>query len=121
MVSFREEIPENHAVGLFEEGRVYVDLTIPKELEQEGFVRDVVRRLQAMRKRLDLPVDAFITVFIKTTDTERLGWLEDEQEFLSVEVRAKDLVLLSPNEAAPKARLEEDWQINGRDFRMGIF
>ena len=121
MVSFREEIPENHAVGTFKEGRVYVDLTIPKELEQEGFVRDVVRRLQEMRKRLDLPVDAFVNVYISTADPERREWLEDEQEFLSGEVRAKTLLLLSPGQATPKARLEEDWQIEGRDFRMGIF
>jgi isoleucyl-tRNA synthetase len=121
MVSFREEIPENHAVGIFEEGRVYVDLTIPKALEQEGFVRDVIRRLQEMRKRLDLPVDAFINVFITTADPERREWLEDEREFLSGEVRAKTLTLLGPNEAPPKAKLEEDWKIEGQDFRMGIF
>lgn len=121
MVSFREEIPENHAIGTFEEGRVYVDLTIPKELEQEGFVRDVVRRLQEMRKRLDLPVDAFVNVYISTADPERREWLEDEQDFLRAEVRAKTLLLLGPGRATPKAHLEEDWQIEGRDFRIGIF
>ncbi|HZY94445.1 MAG TPA: isoleucine--tRNA ligase [Candidatus Bathyarchaeia archaeon] len=121
MVSFREEIPENHAVGTFEEGRVYVDLTIPKELEQEGFVRDVIRRLQEMRKRLDLPVDAFVNVFVSTADPERREWLEDEQEFLINEVRAKTLLVLGPGEPRPKARLEEDWRIEGHDFRMGIY
>jgi isoleucyl-tRNA synthetase len=121
MVSFRENIPENHAVGIFPEGRIYVDLTIPKELEQEGFVRDVIRRLQEMRKRLDLPVEAFVNVFISTSDSERREWLEDEEELLSSEVRAKQLLLLGPNEHRPKAELEEDWQIEGRDFRMGIY
>jgi isoleucyl-tRNA synthetase len=121
MVSFREDIPENHAVGTFEEGRVYVDLTIPKELEQEGFVRDVVRRLQQMRKRLDLPVDAFVNVYITTADTERREWLEDEHEFLSNEVRAKTVLLLNPDESSPKARLEENWRIDGHNFQMGIF
>src|SRR5438445_489148 len=60
MVSFREEMPEAFALGGFCGGRVYVDLTIPKELVREGFVREIVRRLQEMRKRLDLPVDAFV-------------------------------------------------------------
>src|SRR5207253_10123553 len=64
MVSLKEEIPENHAIGSFEEGRVYVDLTIPSELVREGFVREVIRRLQEMRKRLDLPVDAFVDAFV---------------------------------------------------------
>src|SRR5439155_360366 len=57
MVSFKEEMPENFAMGSFDDGRVYIDLTIPKELVREGFVREIVRRLQEMRKRLDLPVD----------------------------------------------------------------
>jgi len=120
MVSFREEIPENHAIGSFEEGRVYVDLTIPDELIREGFLREVIRRLQEMRKRLDLPVDAFIDAFVSVSDPERLTWLEDEKDYLMEEVRAKTFVLLRPDQPRPAAGLEEDWQIVGNHFRMGI-
>jgi isoleucyl-tRNA synthetase len=120
MVSFKEEIPENHAIGTFEEGRVYVDLTIPDELVREGFVREVIRRLQEMRKRLDLPVDAFVDAFISVSDPEKLGWLEDEKDYLMEEVRAKTFALLRPDETKPAAALQENWQIEGRDFLMGI-
>ena len=120
MVSFKEEIPENHAIGNFEEGRVYVDLTIPNELVREGFVREVIRRLQEMRKRLDLPVDAFVDAFISASDPEKLGWLEDEKDYLMEEVRAKTIFLLRPDETKPEAVLEENWQIEGRNFLMGI-
>src|SRR5207244_10770176 len=96
MVSFKEEIPENHAIGSFEEGRVYVDLTIPSELVREGFVREVIRRLQEMRKRLDLPVDAFVDAYVSVSDPEKFGWLEDERDYLMEEVRAKTFVLLRP-------------------------
>jgi len=120
MVSFKEEIPENHAVGNFEEGRVYVDLTIPAELVREGFVREVIRRLQEMRKRLDLPVDAFIDAFVSVSDSEKVAWLEDEKDYLMEEVRAKTFVLLRPDQPRPKAGLEEDWKIEQNDFHMGI-
>ena len=120
MVSFKEEIPENHAIGTFEEGRVYVDLTIPSELVREGFVREVIRRLQEMRKRLDLPVDAFVDAFVSVSDPEKLGWLEDEKDYLMEEVRANTFILLRPDQAKPKAGLEEDWKIEGNDFHMGI-
>jgi isoleucyl-tRNA synthetase len=120
MVSFREEIPENHAIGAFDEGRVYVDLTIPDELLREGFLREVIRRLQEMRKRLDLPVDAFIDAFVSVSDPERLTWLEDEKDYLMEEVRAKTFVLLRPDQPRPAAGLEEDWQIVGNHFHMGI-
>jgi len=120
MVSLREEIPENHAAGRFDEGRVYVDLTIPGELVREGFVREITRRLQEMRKRLDLPVDAFVDAFISVADPERLEWLEDEKDYMMEEVRAKTLLLLRPDQTKPGARLEEDWQIEGHAFHMGI-
>jgi isoleucyl-tRNA synthetase len=120
MVSFKEEIPENHAIGTFEEGRVYVDLTIPNELVREGFVREVIRRLQEMRKRLDLPVDAFVEAFVSASDPEKLGWLEDEKEYLMEEVRAKTFVLLRPDQPRPATGLEEDWKIEGDNFHMGV-
>ncbi len=120
MVSFKEEIPENHAIGNFEEGRVYVDLTIPSELVREGFVREVIRRLQEMRKRLDLPVDAFVDAYVSVSDPEKLGWLEDEKDYLMEEVRAKTFVLLRPDQPRPTAGLEEDWKIERDNFHMGI-
>src|SRR5438046_5017736 len=72
MVSLKEEIPENHAAGRFAEGRVYIDLTIPGELVREGFVREIIRRIQEMRKRLELPVDAFVDAFISVDYPTRL-------------------------------------------------
>jgi isoleucyl-tRNA synthetase len=120
MISFKEEIPENHAIGSFEEGRVYVDLTIPSELVREGFVREVIRRLQEMRKRLDLPVDAFVDAFVSVSDPERLTWLEDEKDYLMEEVRAKTFSLLRPDQPRPAASQEQDWQIEGHNLRIGI-
>ena len=120
MVSLKEEIPENHAAGRFAEGRVYIDLTIPGELVREGFVREIIRRIQEMRKRLELPVDAFVDAFISVADPERLEWLEEEKDFLMEELRARTLLLLRPDQAKPQAKLEDDWQIEGRAFHMGI-
>jgi isoleucyl-tRNA synthetase len=120
MVSFKEEMPENFAMGSFDEGRVYIDLTIPKELVREGFVREIVRRLQEMRKRLDLPVDAFVEAYVTVPDPQRLEWLEDERDYLMEEVRAKALHLLRPDQEKPKVNAEENWQIEGHTFQMGL-
>jgi isoleucyl-tRNA synthetase len=120
MVSFKEEMPENFAMGSFDEGHVYIDLTIPKELVREGFVREIVRRLQEMRKRLDLPVDAFVEAYVTVPDPQKLEWLEDEREYLMGEVRAKTLHLLRPDQEKPKVNAEENWQIEGRTFQMGL-
>jgi isoleucyl-tRNA synthetase len=120
MVSFKEEMPENFAMGSFDDGRVYIDLTIPKELVREGFVREIVRRLQEMRKRLDLPVDAFVEAYVTVPDPQKLEWLEDERDYLMEEVRAETLHLLRPDQEKPKANAEENWQIEGHTFQMGL-
>src|SRR5438309_8529523 len=120
MVSFREEMPENFAMGSFDEVRVYVDLTIPKELVREGFVREIVRRLQEMRKRLDLPVDAFVEAYVTVPDAQKLEWLEDERDYLMEEVRADTLHLLRPDQEKLKVNAEENWQIEGLMFQMGL-
>lgn len=120
MVALKEEMPDNYAVGTFTEGRVYVDLTIPTDLVREGFVREVIRRLQEMRKRLNLPVDAFVDAFIVLSDAEKLEWLEDEKDTVMEEVRAKSLLLLRTGETKPQVTLAEDWNINGRELHMGM-
>jgi isoleucyl-tRNA synthetase len=120
MVLLKEQMPENHAAGTFDEGRVYVDLTIPDSLVREGFIREITRRFQEMRKRLDLPVDAFVDAFVSVSDPERIEWLEDEKEFLMEEVRAKNLLILRPDETKPPVGLAEDWLIEGHKFQMGI-
>ncbi len=120
MVSFKEEMPENFAMGTFDQGRAYIDLTIPKELVREGFVREIVRRLQEMRKRLDLPVDAFVEAYVTVPDAQRMEWLEDERDYLMEEVRAKTLHLLRPDQEKPRVNAEENWQIEGHAFQMGL-
>jgi len=120
MVSFKEEMPENFAMGTFDGGRVYIDLTIPKELVREGFVREIVRRLQEMRKRLDLPVDAFVEAYVTVPDAQKLEWLEDERDYLMGEVRVETLHLLRPDQEKPKAKAEENWEIEGHTFQMGL-
>lgn len=120
MVSLREEMPSNYAVGTFDGGRVYVDLTIPTDLVREGFVREVIRRLQEMRKRLDLPVEAFIYGFISSSNAEKLEWLEEEKDTIMEEVRAKELILQTPSQKELQASLREEWRIGSDEFHMGL-
>jgi isoleucyl-tRNA synthetase len=120
MVSFKEEMPENYASGSFDIGRVYVDITIADELAREGFVREMVRRLQEMRKRLDLPVDAFVDAYVTIHDPAKLEWLEDQREYLMGEVRVRTLHLLRPGETGPRAEMEGEWKIDDENFRLGI-
>ncbi len=41
---------------------VYVDVRLDEDLETEGYAREVIRRINEMRKQLDLVVSDFISV-----------------------------------------------------------
>jgi len=121
MVSFREEMPEGYSSGAFSQGRVYVEATLPKSLVQEGLVRDVVRRLQEMRRRMDLQVDRFVEVYIVCPTNDELQGLKRRQTYIKEEVRATHLELKSTTEKPiVKAELEEIWTINGKTYGMGM-
>ena len=57
MVQFRELPPENLPAAEFSRGFVYVDITLTPELEAEAYAREIIRRIQDMRKELDLRVE----------------------------------------------------------------
>lgn len=118
MVFFEEKMPEGYAGASFPGGRVYVDSQLSDELLKEGFVQDVVRRIQEMRRQLDLQVDAYIDVHIASKDEKALEWVRSSHGYISGEVRAKSLT------ASSTPPLEgfymKDWTIGGRSLRVGV-
>jgi len=121
MVMFKEEMPEGYASGDFSQGRVYIETALPKNLVQEGLVRDVVRRLQEMRRRMDLPVDGFVYVYVICPTKDDVNGLKKRQTYIKEEVRATRLDIKPKSEKVTvKAEREEKWTIGGRTFRMGM-
>ncbi|MCU0799850.1 MAG: isoleucine--tRNA ligase [Candidatus Thermoplasmatota archaeon] len=59
---FHEVLPDRWALGSEGDLEVLLDLEITEELWEEGIAREVVRRVQTMRKDMDLPYDAHINV-----------------------------------------------------------
>jgi len=82
-----EKLPDFLVAEDFEGGRVYVDKTLTRELLAEGLAREFVRRIQEMRKRLDLDVNDRIVVTIETTDDNR-ELLQENLDYIMRETRA---------------------------------
>lgn len=123
MINFKEEMPEGFAKGEFEGGRVYVDSRLTEELKREGLARDVIRRIQEMRRIIDLPVDAFIDLYIITPSKVEDEWLRGYIQYISEEIRARRLTLAyeSPEiEGEMGEYFEKRWVIDGKPFRIGI-
>ncbi|RJX48781.1 isoleucine--tRNA ligase [Halonotius pteroides] len=116
MIEYRKEPPEGVTGTEFEGGTVYVDTTLTDELEAEGYARDVIRRIQEMRKELDLDVESEISVGLAAADDRVAGFVDDHSDLISEEVRAAELTDTPSDEAD---RLET-WEIENTEVEIGV-
>ncbi len=119
MLIFEEKVSGDFAVGQFDGGWVYVDLRIPKELEAEALAREIVRRVQTMRKQLNLPVDAFIKVHIAVPSQDETELLRKTRKYIASEVRARNL-RISLRKPSKKMNLVQEWEIENDTYIIGI-
>ena len=67
-VTFTEKLPADIFSAPMPDATVYVDVRLDDSLETEGYEREVIRRIQEMRKQLDLVVSEFISVEVLIGD-----------------------------------------------------
>ncbi|ASJ03378.1 isoleucine--tRNA ligase [Thermococcus profundus] len=89
-LTIEEKLPDFLVAEDFEGGRVFVDKTLTRKLLAEGLAREFVRRIQEMRKRLDLDVNDRIVVTIETTDENR-ELLQENLDYIMRETRAVEV------------------------------
>jgi isoleucyl-tRNA synthetase len=121
MITFREEMPSGFARGEFDKGRVYVDSQLTKDLIREGLTRDIIRRIQEMRRLMDLPVEAFIDVYIQVSIEDDKKSVQDYDTYLREEIRARNLTVTLPESSKGEdVDFEKTWTIEERTFHIGI-
>jgi len=118
MVEFRKKIPENLSAAEFSRGTVYVDITLTPELEAEGYAREIIRRIQDMRKELDLRVEDRIRVVVDIESKPILDLALRQKDHIASEVRAAEFELGLGLE--PRGTLAKDWEIEGICVRIGV-
>ncbi|HOV52530.1 MAG TPA: DUF5915 domain-containing protein, partial [Methanothrix sp.] len=118
MVQFSELPPENLSAAEFSKGFVYVDVTLTPELESEGYSREIIRRIQDMRKELDLRVEDRIIAVVDIESKPILDLAMRQKEHIANEVRAARFELGLGLEL--KGKLVKDWEIEGVCVRIGI-
>ncbi|WP_019176842.1 isoleucine--tRNA ligase [Methanomassiliicoccus luminyensis] len=60
MVSFGTTLPDNVIGVQFPGGEMYIDFNVDEEIEAEGYARELIRRIQQMRKDMKLDVEEFV-------------------------------------------------------------
>lgn len=118
MVNFTEALPEMVASAQSSAGVIYVDAKLTREIESEGFTREVIRRVQDMRKELDLAVDDNIRSHIQINDERVLDLVLDREQFIAKETRADVQVIGLDVDSSDS--LEKEWNVEGIFMKIGI-
>ncbi|MFQ5975984.1 MAG: class I tRNA ligase family protein, partial [Candidatus Hydrothermarchaeales archaeon] len=116
-VRFIERVSDRYISSEFESGTVYVDTEKTKDILAEGYAREVVRRVQEMRKEMDLNVEAVIDVAVKIKDAEVIELLNSRIDYISNETRAKSLKI---SDDVKQKGFKKEWLIEGKKFTISI-
>jgi isoleucyl-tRNA synthetase len=112
------ESSEQFAKSSFPDGALYLDLKLTPEDIAEGLARDVVRRIQQMRKEMDLKVDSYIEAnLVVPQKIEKL--LKTQQHYLAHEVRAKRLTISAEKKDFPEG-FSKTWEINKENYEFTL-
>ncbi|OPY37122.1 MAG: Isoleucine--tRNA ligase [Methanoregula sp. PtaU1.Bin051] len=123
-VTFKEQLPENVFSAPMKDATVYVDVALFPDIEAEGYAREVIRRIQEMRRQLDLAVEDFITADVMVGDARvcdliRVTW----HDGIAGEVRAESLTIRKSSEPATAGvnwQISKDWDVEGVQMTIGI-
>jgi isoleucyl-tRNA synthetase len=119
-ITFTEKLPADVFSAPMTDAVVYVDVRLDEDLEKEGYEREVIRRIQEMRKQLDLVVSEFISVEVQVNDLRVRDLLSKNSghliagEVLAV-VPGKGVLFsfLKPGETLKTHDSIQDWEIEG--------
>lgn len=111
-LTFETTLPENVVAEKFSKGVVYIDTRLDKKLISEAMSREVIRRIQEMRKELKLPelqvVDASIAC-----DKEFINYVKENKETIEKETRTR--ITLGEGEGFTKT-----WEIEDNKVTISI-
>lgn len=109
-IILEHRIPEGYECEKFEKGTVYLNVKMDDELMREAYAREIVRRIQEMRKELNLNVEEYIKSYVEVDRRLVEGW----EDYIKNETRSLELIF---GEAKGYVR---DWKLEDMEFRVGI-
>lgn len=110
------ETSSGYAIAEFDEGRVYVKTVMDSSLYAKGIVREVARRIQAMRKELNLINSDLVEVWVEG-DLQILEIAKNASQELAAAVNAN---ALHCGKKAAHADLQKDWEIDEKEIFISL-
>lgn len=121
-VTFVEKLPKDVFSAQMAEATVYVDVSLDPGLEAEGYSREIIRRIQEMRRQLGLRVEDFIRVAVTVEDGRVAGLVGGQwKDRIAGEVRAKEISIQGAgSDSSFSPALATAWDIEGIPVSIGI-
>jgi isoleucyl-tRNA synthetase len=94
---------------------LFMDTKMTSELEAEGFAREIVRRIQSMRKELDLDVEDKISTELQV-DKSKINSLKSWEDYIKTETRSARISFVDK----PDGDLIKEWKIDQLNAKIGI-
>ncbi len=117
MVHFETKLPEGVVSKNFPDGIMYFDTTIDEDLTAEGFARQIMRRIQEMRKEMNLDPEEFIKLSIVMSD-DLLAMLDEWLEKIADATRTNEMEIVEKLGDADDYAVE--WPIEFETVTIGI-
>jgi len=112
--------PSRFAKTDFSDGTIFLDLQLTKSELAEGLARDAVRRMQQMRKEMDLNVESFVHAYLIAPSEKEVALLKSRRSYIAAEVRAKELKIAAGALKVQLPYYTKTWQINGANYEFGL-
>lgn len=121
-ILFDSELPDDMVSSEFKLGNVFVNTKVTPEILKEAMSRELIRRVQDMRKDMDLDVEATIDVFVKSS-TKFKELVETQSAFISNEIRADSLIFSDIEEcnlSENNDKYTKEWKIEEEEICISI-
>ena len=92
---------------------VVLDLHLTKDLVDEGFIREIVSKIQTMRKEAGFEVMDMITIYLAGNDNLE-ALVSEKKQMLLTDVMATDVV------TGQMDGYSKEWDINGETVTIGV-
>ncbi len=100
-------------------GYVVIDTRIPEEMILESLAREVIRRIQVMRKELRLGLLDQIITYIYTTSDDFLKAIETLRDYIASETRSIEIRLVNDSNEV-RGELIREWDIEDEKVVIGV-
>ena len=110
-----DKLPCDKEAVKYTDGQIVIDFDVTPEIEAEGYTRELIRRIQQMRKDMKLNVEQYIEIQVKADDV-LVKYFETWKDFISNEVRAKSISFLDE----PNGDEVKTWDVTGKDITIGV-